>query len=256
VFQEPHLFPHLTVSGNIAFGMEIQKFPKKEISERVAYLLDLMQMKELGDRYPNQLSGGQKQRVSIARALAPGPSLLLMDEPFSGLDQELREEMGTMMKELQQKMKLTIIFVTHHRDECLRLSDSIALLKDGSILQQGTVNQVYYQPINQEAAKLMGKGNWIQGQFQNETFYCDFFEKKVPNALDGKGEILIRPHQIKILALKNSVNSLDKSFKVTNIQKMGKEFQIHVKRKDVCLIIETFDRGGIQVGDYVLVEFN
>ncbi|MGL4402153.1 MAG: ABC transporter ATP-binding protein, partial [Fusobacteriaceae bacterium] len=155
---------HLNVYENIAFGLKIRKISKDEIDRRVREVIGRLELKDLEKRFPSQLSGGQRQRVSIGRALVMRPSLLLMDEPFSALDTKLREKLQKMMKELQKEMELTVIFVTHDRDEAFYLSDRIALMNRGQIVQLDTPGKLYNNPVNIYVAKFLGIENIFTGQ--------------------------------------------------------------------------------------------
>jgi len=143
VFQNPLLFPHLTVEKNISFGLEVKKYSKEVIEDRVSELVALLEIDDLRDRMPHDLSGGQKQRVAIARSLAVSPKVILMDEPFSSLDPQLRERMGDLLGKLQRELKLTILFVTHDPLEALRLSDKVAYLDNGCIQQCDGPNEIF-----------------------------------------------------------------------------------------------------------------
>lgn len=250
VFQSPLLFPHLTVYENIAFGLEVKKVSKYERKKRVEELLSLLKIEQLESRYPSQISGGQQQRVSIARALATKPSLILMDEPFSGLDPMLRMEMGTLIKSLQELLQLTIIFVTHDVNESLRLSDNIALIAGGQILQTGDAKSVYYQPENQTVATFMGSSNWIKGVVEKGVFTCKLGEFQAKNVQDGEAALFLRPHQI---ALSKSIKSYN--VKVQDIRRLGKEVQLDVFREGIKLTVETFEDHRYKIGEEVGIEF-
>ncbi|MCI8646558.1 MAG: sulfate ABC transporter ATP-binding protein [Firmicutes bacterium] len=146
VFQNYALFRYMTVAENIAFGLEVQKKGKKEIKERVDELLELISMKELGKRYPNQLSGGQKQRVAFARALAPNPQLLLLDEPFAAIDAKVRRELRAWLKEMIEQVGITSIFVTHDQEEAMEVADTIIITNQGRIEQIGTPEDICREP--------------------------------------------------------------------------------------------------------------
>ena len=148
VFQNYAIFPHLTVKENVAYGLKARKTPKKEIETRVAEALELVQISHLADRKPNELSGGQQQRVALARAFVIEPSVLLMDEPLSNLDAKLRVQMRTVIKKLQRRLGITTIYVTHDQEEALAISDRIAVMKDGNIMQIGTPSEIYAKPQN------------------------------------------------------------------------------------------------------------
>ncbi len=164
VFQNYALFPHMTVFGNIAFGLQIQRRPSAEINERVRAMLALVQLPELGERYPSQLSGGQQQRVAIARALVLEPRLLLLDEPLSNLDAKLRIEMRAEIKRIHASLGLTCIYVTHDQTEALSLSDWIVVMRDGIVMQAGPPAEIYNQPKNVFVADFMGFRNFFSGR--------------------------------------------------------------------------------------------
>ena len=164
VFQNYAIFPHLTVSENVAYGLKARKVPKAEIGPRVAKALELVQIAHLADRKPNELSGGQQQRVALARAFVIEPSVLLMDEPLSNLDAKLRVQMRSVIKKLQRSLGITTIYVTHDQEEALAISDRIAVMKDGRIMQIGTPNQIYAKPQNPFVAGFIGVSNFLDCQ--------------------------------------------------------------------------------------------
>ncbi len=164
VFQSYALFPHLTVARNVAFGLEMQHQPRAEIQRRVGEALELVRLTGLADRYPQQLSGGQQQRVALARALVPRPSVLLLDEPLGALDQKLRQEMQLELKRLQKQLKITFVYVTHDQEEALTLSDRIAVMHQGRVLQVGTPAQIYERPATRFVAEFIGESNLLEGQ--------------------------------------------------------------------------------------------
>lgn len=146
VFQNYALFRYMTVADNIAFGLKVQKKSKSEIKSRVEELLELISMQELGKRYPHQLSGGQRQRVAFARALAPNPQLLLLDEPFAAIDAKVRRELRTWLKEMIGRVGITSIFVTHDQEEAMEVADTIIITNQGSIEQIGTPEEICKNP--------------------------------------------------------------------------------------------------------------
>ena len=146
VFQNYALFRYMTVEKNIAFGLEIQKKSKKEIKERVDELLELTSMKDLGKRYPHQLTGGQRQRVAVARALAPNPHLLLLDEPFAAIDAKVRRELRNWLKEMIGQVGVTSIFVTHDQEEAMEVADTIIVTNEGRVEQIGTPEEICLHP--------------------------------------------------------------------------------------------------------------
>jgi spermidine/putrescine transport system ATP-binding protein len=163
VFQSYALFPHLTVAQNVAFGLEMQRRPRGEIAEQVARALALVRLEALGGRYPRQLSGGQQQRVALARALASRPRVLLLDEPLSALDLKLRKEMQLELKRLQTETGITFIFVTHDQEEALTMSDRIAVMDQGAVLQIGAPAEIYDHPASRFVAGFIGETDLVEG---------------------------------------------------------------------------------------------
>ena len=195
VFQDLRLFPHMTVEKNIAFSMEIKKVPKAVQKETVKELLKDVQLSGYENRKMKEMSGGQLQRVALARALAANPKVLLLDEPFSGLDEKLRLEMGALVKKLHDEKKLTTILVTHDKREALQMSDRIALMDEGRILQYASAQDIFYHPISRTVADYFGKANYISGNVKNHVFICGLFETETKEE-DGNYEIMVRPFDI------------------------------------------------------------
>src|SRR3954466_11939911 len=164
VFQSYAVWPHMKVFDNLAFPLRIRKVKKKAIVERVHEVLELVEMRPYADRYPHQLSGGQQQRVALARALVYSPSVLLLDEPFSNLDAKLRERARAWVKDLQHRLGLTTIFVTHDQDEALSMSDRVVVMDRGVIQQVGTPEEIYRKPANRFVAEFVGRVNLITGE--------------------------------------------------------------------------------------------
>lgn len=155
VFQNYALFRYMTVADNIAFGLEVQKKGKAEIKERVGELLELISMEELGKRYPHQLSGGQRQRVAFARALAPNPHLLLLDEPFAAIDAKVRRELRTWLRNMIEKVGITSIFVTHDQEEAMEVADTVIITNQGKVEQIGTPEEICLHPQTDFAADFI-----------------------------------------------------------------------------------------------------
>jgi iron(III) transport system ATP-binding protein len=163
VFQSYAVWPHMTVAQNVAFPLRVRKAGKLERADRVAKALELVELGDLGDRYPHQLSGGQRQRVALARALIYQPAVLLLDEPFSNLDAKLRERARSWLKRLQQQLGVTTVFVTHDQDEAMAMSDRILVMDQGRIQQIGTPEAVYQHPANRFVAAFVGQCNFVDG---------------------------------------------------------------------------------------------
>jgi iron(III) transport system ATP-binding protein len=163
VFQSYAIWPHMTVADNIGFPLRLRKVARAERRRRIAELTELVELSDLADRYPHQLSGGQQQRVALARALSCSPSVLLLDEPFSNLDAQLRERSRRWLRSLQRDLGVTTIFVTHDQDEALGMSDRVFVMDQGVIQQAGTPQEVYLRPKNRRVAEFVGRSNLLEG---------------------------------------------------------------------------------------------
>lgn len=162
VFQNYALFRYMTVFDNIAFGLEVQKWPRQEIRSRVGELLSLIGLESLGRRFPNQLSGGQRQRVAFARALAPNPRLLLLDEPFAAIDAKLRQELRSWLREMILQVGVTSIFVTHDQEEAMEVADCIIVTNQGRVEQCGAPAEIYSQPRTAFVAQFLGQSSQVE----------------------------------------------------------------------------------------------
>jgi spermidine/putrescine transport system ATP-binding protein len=163
VFQNYALFPHRTVERNVAFGLEMQKVPKKEIESRVIEALEMVHLPDLAQRRPKELSGGQQQRIALARALINRPEVLLLDEPLGALDLKLRKAMQLELKQLQEQVGITFIYVTHDQEEALTMSDRIAVMDKGKVLQIGSPEEIYERPRTRFVADFIGETNFLEG---------------------------------------------------------------------------------------------
>ena len=174
VFQHYAAFKHMTVRENVAFGLKVRKRPKAEIADRVDELLNLVQLQSFGHRYPAQLSGGQRQRMGLARALAPEPQVLLLDEPFGALDARVRAELREWLRQLHDVVHVTTVFVTHDQDEAMEISDQIAVINHGKLEQVGSPRELYDEPASEFVMTFVGDAQPI-------------------------GDILVRPHDVELL---------------------------------------------------------
>ncbi len=163
VFQNYALFPHMSVEQNIAFGLEMRKVAKDEIKSRVQEMLNLVQLPNMGRRKPKQLSGGQRQRIALARALINHPKVLLLDEPLGALDLKLRKDMQLELKAIQERVGITFVYVTHDQEEAITMSDRIAVMSDGKVLQIGSPEEIYEHPQSLFVADFIGESNFIPG---------------------------------------------------------------------------------------------
>jgi spermidine/putrescine transport system ATP-binding protein len=203
VFQKYALFPHMNVFDNIAFGLKIKKMEKEVIKEKVERMLKLVNLEGFGKRSVNSLSGGQQQRVAIARALVNEPEVLLLDEPLGALDLKLRKEMQVELKNMQQSLGITFIYVTHDQEEALSMSDTIVVMNNGVIQQIGTPEDIYNEPKNAFVADFIGESNILGGvmeedylvSFMGKTFQC------VDKGFEPKEnvDVVIRPEDIKVV---------------------------------------------------------
>jgi len=174
VFQSYALFPHQTVAGNIAFGLEVRRVSRAERERRIKEALRLVRLEEFADRYPSQLSGGQRQRVALARAVVINPEVLLLDEPLAALDLKLREELQVEIKRIQSTLNITTLFVTHDQGEALSMSTRIAVMREGRIVQIGTPGSVYERPSSRYVANFVGRINLVEARVsekRNGTCY-------------------------------------------------------------------------------------
>ena len=200
VFQRYALFPHLNVFDNVAFGLNIKKMDKKQITQKVREMLKMVGLVGFENRNINQLSGGQQQRVAIARALVNEPKVLLLDEPLGALDLKLRKEMQTELMRIQKSLKITFIYVTHDQEEALTMSDRVVVMKDGEIQQIGTPQDIYNEPKNAFVADFIGESNIIDGvmyedfevEFAGQAFKC--VDKGF--AENERVDVVIRPEDI------------------------------------------------------------
>ncbi|WP_244544063.1 ABC transporter ATP-binding protein [Bosea lupini] len=163
LFQNYALFPHMTVAGNVSFGLEMRSKDRRRNRALVDEALDMVQLTRFAGRYPHELSGGQQQRVALARALAIEPQILLLDEPFAALDRKLREEMQIQIKDLQQRIGITTVMVTHDQEEALTMSDRIAVMNNGHIEQYATPGEIYDRPATRFVAQFIGSSNLFEG---------------------------------------------------------------------------------------------
>ncbi|MBX3047720.1 MAG: ABC transporter ATP-binding protein [Anaerolineales bacterium] len=267
VFQNYALFPHLTVAQNVAFGLTIKRVPGPERDARVREALELIRLGDLGGRYPNQLSGGQQQRVALARALVNRPAVLLLDEPLGALDLKLREQMQHELKQLQKRVGITFIYVTHDQEEALTMSDRIAVMSEGRVQQLGTPEDIYNYPANHFVADFIGDTNFIEGQVvslhEKHTVLQVGREQviagpsKVRLAPGDKVTMVIRPEKLNIthdkgeaqpqeapLSNGNSPNRALMNAKVTDEVFVGTDNRVYVALKsgpELAVLVRNMD---------------
>jgi len=203
VFQNYALFPHMTVRENVAFGLRMRAIAKEEAGPRIRDILDLVGMRELEGRYPRQLSGGQQQRVALARSLVVQPSVLLLDEPLSNLDAKLREEMRIELRQLQQRLKITTVFVTHDQEEALAMSDRVIVMRAGSIQQDASPTELFNRPRTEFVARFIGSANVLTGTWRNGTLQTAAgLRIRIDGSHAGsegtRGMTAVRPQNVKV----------------------------------------------------------
>jgi len=239
VFQNWALFPHKTVFENVAFGLTMRKMKKKLIRDKVHQYLDMIDLSEYGDRYPNQLSGGQKQRVALARALVVEPAVLLLDEPLSALDLKLRQQMRFEIRRLQKELNITTIFVTHDQTEALAMADRIVIMNQGRVEQIGTPHDIYHHPGSTFISDFIGETNFFKGRISavseetchivlngGDILQCVLHGEGPPT---GEGCVSVRPERI---FLHRNVPPGDKNVlqgRILDVTFMGSTVRRHVE---------------------------
>lgn len=239
VFQNYALFPHLNVFENIAFGLKIKNLPKQEIESKVTAILKTVNLEGFEKRKPSQLSGGQQQRVALARALINQPKVLLLDEPLSALDVNLKSQMRLELKQMQKKLQTTFIYVTHDQEEALTMSDTIVVMNEGIIQQIGTPEKIYNEPKNAFVADFIGQSNILNGtmlsdykvSFAGKEFDCVDKGFKTKQPID----IVIRPEDIQIVDKKDAkfVGTID------SIVFKGAHYELEVFTENIYLLVHT-----------------
>lgn len=232
VFQNYALFPHLNIYDNIAFGLKIKKLSKSIIKEKVTSILKLVALEGFEKRSIDSLSGGQQQRVAIARALVNEPKVLLLDEPLGALDLKLRKEMQLELKNIQKKLGITFVFVTHDQEEALTMSDTIVVMDKGIVQQMGTPEDIYNEPINSFVAKFIGESNIIDGIMLKDyrVKFCDIEFECVDKGFSNNEniDVVIRPEDIKIV---DSEKGMLKG-KITSVIFKGVHYELEVLDQD------------------------
>ena len=257
VFQSYALWPHKTVAANLAMPLQIRKIGKDERRRLIDDALDKVGLKHLGDRYPHQMSGGQQQRVALARALVYSPTVLLLDEPLSNLDAKLREQARAWLKRLQEDLGITTVYVTHDQDEALALSDRIAVMSGGRMIQVGSPTEIYETPATAEVAAFVGRCNFLRGKrHRSHRHRCgrgpggqrpdrSRSNPDTPGRVGQTVTVAIRPESLRICPpgqLTSAVNTLNTE--VLTVSYLGSRFEYDVKLGDHVVQVAS-DRGGL-----------
>jgi len=245
VFQSYALFPHLTVDGNVGYGLDVARVQRKERDQRVGQALELVGLSGLGRRKPRQLSGGQQQRVALARAIVNRPRLLLLDEPLSALDRQLRQSMQIELKNLQHTLGITFLYVTHDQEEALVMSDRIAVMNRGKVQQIDTPIEIYRRPANRFVASFIGVSNILSGTLTRNgstarvltpTGIVLNVETNPPDA-DGEVSVLIRPEDLEVAAGQEGDNRPWLAASLDQVVFVGSELHIHAALSDGMKVV-------------------
>ena len=246
VFQNYALFRYMTVFDNVAFGLELQKVPKAQMKKRVLELLELTGLSGMEKRYPNQLSGGQRQRVAFARALAPNPQVLLLDEPFAAIDAKVRTELRSWLKEMVEKLGITSIFVTHDQDEAVEVADEIIITNHGRIEQMGAPLDIYKTPATPFVAQFIGRSSVVEEYDRLKGF----------DRIKGADRAVIRPEFVKISrsGKLNQYVSAAETGVVTDVMFRGNRMDVTVDINGIRIVGErSLEKDMVSVGDTVHV---
>lgn len=269
VFQSYALFPHMTVEQNIAYGLEQRHYSKTEIKQEVARVLEMVQLTGFEKRKPKQLSGGQQQRVALARALVIKPNLLLLDESLSALDKKLRVEMQMELKQIQQEVGITTLFVTHDQEEAMTLSDQIAIMRNGKIVQMDDPRSVYRHPVNTFVANFIGESNVLEGKIlvSEKKYFLQLADEsrlplpkntlQVDDHVNQTRKIIVRPEDIQLAfsppddyqcvgILKFVTYVGNRSIYI--VESLGQEIKVQVQHP--------FEGSAVQVGDQVYLKWD
>lgn len=247
VFQSYALFPHLTVFDNVAFGLKMKKMPKNDIEIKVNEMLEICELTKFKDRFPKEMSGGQRQRVALARALVIEPKLLLLDEPLSNLDAQLRIQMRNEIRRIQQKLGITAIFVTHDQEECFAISDKVAVMKDGKIEQFGTPDEIYKNPVSEYVAKFVGFKNFIKYEDYKNNF------KNISILDENVNLICIRSEDIRVVENECS-DFIDGEINLITFLGNKYEYNINTKIGDIVLNVDNTSKH--KIGDKIKISLN
>jgi spermidine/putrescine transport system ATP-binding protein len=247
VFQNYALFPHMTIARNVAFGMEMKKVSKAEVRRRVQEALEMVRLSGYGPRKPNQLSGGQQQRVALARALVNRPEVLLLDEPLGALDLKLRKEMQIELKTLQREVGITFVYVTHDQEEALTMSDRIAVMHRGNVLQEGSPTEIYERPNCRFVADFIGETNFLDGVVQEQEGervmvlvagrLPVMVEKSQSVAPGREVTVAVRPEKIRLRPDQAGADHNSLPCQIEQVVYVGNDTHFHVRVSEEFLLV-------------------
>jgi putative spermidine/putrescine transport system ATP-binding protein len=259
VFQNYALFPHLTVNENVAFGLEMRRQPRSAISVTVADMLKLVRLDHLGDRLPRQLSGGQQQRVAIARALAIQPDVLLLDEPLSNLDAKLRQDVRIEIRELQRKLGITTVMVTHDQEEALTMADRLAVMSEGRVRQIGSQQDLYERPADRFVADFVGRSTIIEGSVESPNRFVSDGGLVILCHAPAAGPACLALRPERLMLVRDGAGEADNRCEgtVEFISYLGAQIDLHVRLSGAeRVVVQMLNRLGAvlpAVGDRVEV---
>jgi spermidine/putrescine ABC transporter ATP-binding subunit len=246
VFQNYALWPHMTVFQNVAYGLKVRKVPKNDVKSRVERMLALVKLEGMGDRSPHQLSGGQQQRVALARALVINPQVLLLDEPLSNLDAKLRLEMRTEIKRIQREMGITTVYVTHDQEEAMSISDRIAVMHQGKVVQVDSPRDLYFKPQTQFVSEFIGQGTFLRGTVDSkeETYYLVKVGELTFRAMPADPDLQYSKGETVLLTIRPESFRLDASAEnvmlclITQVSFLGKSQRVLAELGEEHVVIE------------------
>ncbi len=246
VFQDYALFPHMTVMQNVMFGLKMAKVPAAEAKRRVEEALEMVRLPHVGSRKPKALSGGQRQRVALARALVNRPSVLLLDEPLGALDLKLRRAMQFELKQLQQQVGITFIYVTHDQEEALTMADRIAVMNEGEVLQIGRADEIYEQPTSRFVADFIGETNFVEGTLESKAGRMGLLRLANGASLEGvlrdpdvevggPATLAVRPEKLQVAPLADGEGAAQEG---SRTQLTGRVTGVHYLGTDARYLVE------------------
>jgi molybdate/tungstate transport system ATP-binding protein len=263
VYQDYSLFPHMTVKENIAFGLKMRKFPKKEVENRVKSIMNSMHISYLKDRFPSTLSGGEQQRVALARALVIDPEILLLDEPLSALDPRTQELLREELRRIHELRGTTTIHVTHNQGEALALADRIGVIINGEVIQVDTPYKVFNEPVSEDMAIFVGVENIVKGKIISGEDGVALVEvenyqiRALSDLTEGEVHVFIRPENIVLSKVKLESSARNSVIgKITRITRFGATFRIYMDNGLSALVTkQAIEELGLDVGENVYASF-
>jgi iron(III) transport system ATP-binding protein len=251
IFQSYAIWPNMTVFQNVAFGLEVRRLPAGKIRERVSSILEVVRLSGFADRYPAELSGGQQQRVALARAVVVQPEVMLLDEPLSNLDANLREEMRLEIRRLHDEFKITTVYVTHDQAEAIVMSDRIVVMRNGRIEQADTPRAIYREPATRFVASFIGRTNFLSGKRAGDAYDFNAFripaKRFGPRSRDRSSIVIsVRPHHLRITPVGGQPSNFEAvtlEGKIAERAYFGDHWDYTVKLSDGSALTVTTDPG-------------